>query len=590
MSLFVINPYVFGAGAEPDPDPRPDPISDPSELTGLRLWLDAADAGTITDAGAGAVSQWVSKDPNSRVFSQASSGLRPTTGAASMNGENVLSFAEDYLVSADAASVWKFMSDGTPHTIFVVAELGETGGINAVLGTNGNTNNKVGMLFTLDDRGSGTFGAADNGFFHTVTNAGGSGNDAVRNLVNNEVNDDTPYLFTIASHPAAPLATPRSAASVLGGQFFTESDKATAASSSNPTHTLQVGSDGAGTSGPYTGSIAEVIVVEGVISVQDRRAIEAYLATKWGLTLAAPSVASARMVTVMNDSNHNGFPGLTITDSGRHLVAYRSSTGHSTGDGVIKLQYSDDSGVTWSGATTIYSETGEDVRDAALATLSDGTIVLSCFVSGLGVRILTSDDDGATWSSPATLTATSPISIAGRSSAPVVELSNGDLLMPIYGSNAAVVQRSNDRGASWGNQVTIVGVDSTKGWAEPYIVRLANGDLLCGIRADNENKIYLSKSMDGGATWGTPVEAFAGDSRPALVRAPGDWILCAYRSGQVYVRVSTDGGDTWGDATKLLNNLGAYVQMVVADDGIVHYAAASEVSSSNADVLAGVLS
>lgn len=61
------------------------PAWTPADLSGLQLWMDAADAATITDAGGGAVSQWVDK-ASSLAFTQGTGGNRPTLVPNAYNG------------------------------------------------------------------------------------------------------------------------------------------------------------------------------------------------------------------------------------------------------------------------------------------------------------------------------------------------------------------------------------------------------------------------------------------------------------------------------------------------------------------------
>ena len=55
------------------------------------VWFDAADASTITSSS-GAVSQWDDKSGNGRHVTQATAAAKPTTGANTQNGLNVLTF------------------------------------------------------------------------------------------------------------------------------------------------------------------------------------------------------------------------------------------------------------------------------------------------------------------------------------------------------------------------------------------------------------------------------------------------------------------------------------------------------------------
>jgi hypothetical protein len=58
---------------------------------GAALWLDAADSATITASG-GSVSQWNDKSGNGRNVTQGTGANQPTTGTATLNSLNVLSF------------------------------------------------------------------------------------------------------------------------------------------------------------------------------------------------------------------------------------------------------------------------------------------------------------------------------------------------------------------------------------------------------------------------------------------------------------------------------------------------------------------
>lgn len=70
------------------------------------LWLDAADATTITEV-AGAVSQWNDKSGNSNNFTQATGVSQPITGTRTQNGLNVLDFdgTNDFLTGGNILNV-----------------------------------------------------------------------------------------------------------------------------------------------------------------------------------------------------------------------------------------------------------------------------------------------------------------------------------------------------------------------------------------------------------------------------------------------------------------------------------------------------
>lgn len=60
--------------------------------TSMLSWYDASDIATITDAGAGAVSQWNDKSGNGFHVSQGTALFRPTTGTRTQNGRNLIDF------------------------------------------------------------------------------------------------------------------------------------------------------------------------------------------------------------------------------------------------------------------------------------------------------------------------------------------------------------------------------------------------------------------------------------------------------------------------------------------------------------------
>lgn len=83
---------------------------DPMSLPNLAMWLDASDASSIT-ASSGLVSQWSDKSGAGRHVT-ASGAARPTTGANTQNGLNVITFdrVDDVLVSSvsieDNSQTW----------------------------------------------------------------------------------------------------------------------------------------------------------------------------------------------------------------------------------------------------------------------------------------------------------------------------------------------------------------------------------------------------------------------------------------------------------------------------------------------------
>lgn len=126
----------------------------PASLSPL-LWLDASDAATITSSG-GKVSQWADKGPNGHYFGTTDADEKPTTGATTQNGLNVLNFNSANWLVADAqpsgsynnattAAKFTAMHDGTPYIIAMVSKLTSAGVNTAYLGNIQGNSNQRGM-------------------------------------------------------------------------------------------------------------------------------------------------------------------------------------------------------------------------------------------------------------------------------------------------------------------------------------------------------------------------------------------------------------------------------------------------------------
>ena len=228
MSIIYINPYQFAA-AEP---------WTPAEIT-TELWLDAADASTITESG-GAVSQWSDKSGNGRDFIQNTALLQPTYNSTGFNGLPAISFVSQYLTYSPFNSVL----DNTAFNIFFAG----TG-----------------------DLRSGTIASVPR-FYFSLFQISYADNNIATWTVNNG-DRIVEWLFDgVNQHNI--LVDGTSAAT------------ATKAVSSGFNQTYQVGRAGNDNS---NGLFTEYIVVPGAISTDIRQKVEGYLAHKWGLTGNLPA-------------------------------------------------------------------------------------------------------------------------------------------------------------------------------------------------------------------------------------------------------------------------------------------------------------
>lgn len=265
--------------------------------------------------------------------------------------------------------------------------------------------------------------------------------------------------------------------------------------------------------------------------------------------------------TVLQDGKYNAFPGFAILADGTYLAAYRAGNRHAgAGEiGVIKLQMSTDQGETWSAPVTIQSDAAYDSRDATLALLSDGTVILSYFIydgtsqTYIMACIRRSTNNGVSWGPQIGL----PTYTAGtQTTGWVVELTNGDLLAPICGhdfgdiSYRSGVVKSTDNGLTWEYLSTI---STTRDRSETTLLLLPNSNIYALLRNEAESRFDYSVSSDSGTTWSAPSQAIANiEGRPStLLLSNGDIVVAGrdianYDPASTFVHlVSSDNGQTY---------------------------------------------
>ena len=309
-------------------------------------------------------------------------------------------------------------------------------------------------------------------------------------------------------------------------------------------------------------------------------------------------VADDSYVEVANDEYYNAFPGLARLDDGTLVTVYRKGVLHARDRGYIVSRRSADGGQTWSDEVIVVDNPALDVRDPNIALLADGSLIVNYFqydheLPGTvrnGLRVVHSFDGGETWGEPVVVGTGSFVA----TSAPVLELPNGEVLLAYYGSHegsryaTAYVNRSDDGGKWWlGETVIAAGPAAKRPYQEPNLLLLENGDILATIRSDGERPIiHTSVSKDQGRTWSDPKPAFKGSGTPSVAMLDSGGIVMIYRSkigrnfGLPALRVSGDGGATW------TADLGETV--IDRKDGDMMYASALQVPDGRIAVVYGM--
>jgi hypothetical protein len=227
----------------------------PADLSGLKLWLDADDASTITLNGSD-VSQWNDKSVNAYNFAQSTAALQPERTLSGQNGKTVLTFNNEALTNASID--W----GSSASTLFIVAKenSASTGWQN---------------VFTTGTGANGQWG------YGIAANSAG--------------NDISLFDIAQAHQPFASEMTNTNAdilcfltAGISGGSITVELFKNGTADAINP-RTLANTTSAAGASlgrnaagnEPYGGTICEIIMYDTQLSATNREKVETYLKKKW---------------------------------------------------------------------------------------------------------------------------------------------------------------------------------------------------------------------------------------------------------------------------------------------------------------------
>lgn len=245
----------------------------PAPVSGYTLWLDAADTSTISLSGS-AVTQWTDKSANAYTFTQATSANQPVSGTQTQNGKNVIVFnTNDSLAATSAASVWKFLSDGSTHTIMIALKTTDASTQQIALSTYSGSGNSVGVTWGTE---------TSNNIKHGVLR-GVSGSPAVDNNAAIFTMTTTFNYISILGDPGNATAANRSDMRVKQGSAIKNNTFTFTPSTSNPFQPLRIGDYIAAGAVGWIGQIAEILIYPSILSAGDLLSNQQYLAAKWGV-------------------------------------------------------------------------------------------------------------------------------------------------------------------------------------------------------------------------------------------------------------------------------------------------------------------
>jgi hypothetical protein len=275
-------------------------FADPTSISGLQLWLDAADAGSLYDATTGgslvaadgAVARWEDKSGTGRHATQSTAGSRPARKTAIQGGKDVLRFdgSDDFFTIPSSTAAFKFLHDGD-STVFVVMKPGTSanpghGRYTLFSNIRDGGANRVG--FEMNHRDSDP--STENDFLDVVVTKGLAGNIPVLSSHNNFYPSGSFAVISAVLNPQDATSGNRVALRRNGANLSTANTPVganQAVSTSNADQDLNIsrrpGGDFAA-DGFVNGDYAEIIMYDSALSSGDREAVESYLIAKWGIS------------------------------------------------------------------------------------------------------------------------------------------------------------------------------------------------------------------------------------------------------------------------------------------------------------------
>ena len=234
----------------------------PTLLSNCALWLDAADAKTLTLSGSN-VTAWADKSGNGRNASATGTVTRTSRGGMSMNLSN-------YFTGS-------LTNSGTTLTAFIVADLDSTTA-------------SQGRLLSFGQSGTNDFDGLTRviPFYRVTTTA----------VVQSYRNGTSLGAFTISYN------TPFIGSTLFDGTnntiYGNGSVGTSVATSGSFGYTIYAIGEGAGNAqSRIVGTVYEVIAFNSALSTAERQQVEGYLATKWGLQGSLPSTHPYKLTALL---------------------------------------------------------------------------------------------------------------------------------------------------------------------------------------------------------------------------------------------------------------------------------------------------
>jgi hypothetical protein len=244
----------------------------PTQLTGLQLWLDAADASTLYDATTGGslvaadggVARWEDKSGNSRHATQSTPDNRPLRKTAIINSRDAITFdgTNDYLILPSSTVAF----GSSNFEWFIVTRSRAPTGPQAFVVVQDNTNSFAPIFRTMISGGK---------LLLTVRTDNGVAID-----IDDAATYSSNSLIMFGARRASSTITATKNGTAFGSSAISNSFGATSV-------TPGVGAyiDNTGVITWFLdGDICEIIAYDSALSAANRAVVESYLMSKWGIT------------------------------------------------------------------------------------------------------------------------------------------------------------------------------------------------------------------------------------------------------------------------------------------------------------------
>ena len=232
----------------------------PANIT-TALWLDAADASTIT-LNASTVSGWNDKSGNGRHFAQATSANQPVYTTSALSGKNVVTFVSIDSIDSLTRAAIPFNDLGNNSLYLVSNKTGSLPSLNvAVLLSRAANRTRVILANSTFNR----WGTYTTGEFPSP-----SGTIDATYKISELIADQTANTYLFYQNGTSQ----GSAGAINVNSVFNDNN-------------CYIGSDQYGSL--LRGNIAEIVFCDEKNTDADRQKLEGYLAHKWGLTASLPA-------------------------------------------------------------------------------------------------------------------------------------------------------------------------------------------------------------------------------------------------------------------------------------------------------------